>query len=580
MSGRGKPMCTVCRRAPTAFPLVDRCFGCWPGGPVPPPPCFRCGSRTQYFVAGLCHRCHRDGHPGVDSCRNCHAWGATRNTTWYCLGCRSWTRKYSTEAACSVCARGSFLDDAKVCRLCRKQGAFWREPREQLDLVAANQRGQQLFLADLFARRDRTQPTPTPRPAPATLPVRVHRHRQLALFEANRDLSARGYSVAGLADRADPAMAAALDVIVGRRAGQYGWRHDLACEVRNGVRVLLGFQEAPGDPITASDAAVLAGTDLPMGHVLDVLADAGLLIDDRTPAVLTWFAGKVDGLPEPMTAELQRWCEIMLTGSRSTPRRRPRAQITMQIYLAGALPALRSWAADGHSSLREIGAEHVRAVLPPSGTPRSSVGLGLRSIFTVLKANKVVFTNPLSRIKTGYHETRQPLPLVPALLRAGLDSPDPARAAVIALVAYHGLRSGALRSLKLTDLRDGRLHHDGRTILLAPPVRARLSAYVDYRNRSWPRSANPHLFLTGRSATSLNPPGARWVKLKIDITGGPQAVREDRILDEAQATGGDIRRICDMFGLSVSAAERYAATVDNPDLIAKASRARPGAAPT
>lgn len=579
MSGRGKPMCVACGVAPTAFPRVDRCFGCWPGGPVPPPPCFGCGSRTQYFVAGLCHRCHRDGYPGVDSCRNCYAWGATRNSTWYCIGCRSWTRDHPTADACTVCARVSHLDEARVCRLCRKQGTFWREPHKQLNLIAANRHGQQLFIADLFGQRDRTQPAPTPRPAPATLPLGVHRHRQLVLFEVNRDLSARGHSVAGLADRADPAMAAALDVIVGRRAGQYGWRHDLACEVRNGVRVLLGFQESPGDPITASDAAVLAGTDLPMGHVLDVLADAGLLIDDRTPTVLTWFAGKVDGLPEPMTAELRRWFDIMLAGSRSTPRRRPRAQITAQIYLNGALPALRSWAANGHNSLREISEADVRAVLPPSGTPRSITGRSLRSIFTVLKANKVVFTNPLGRIKTGYHEPRQPLPLVPALLRAGLDSPDPARAAVIALVAYHGLRSGQLRNLKLADLRDGRLHHDGRTILLAPPVRTRLTAYLDYRNRSWPRSANPHLFLTGRSATSLNPPGARWVKLKIDITGGAQAVREDRILDEAHATGGDIRRICDMFGLSVSAAERYAATLDNPDLIAKAGAAPPGIDP-
>ena len=37
-----------------------------------------------------------------------------------------------------------------------------------------------------------------------------------------------------------------------------------------------------------------------------------------------------------------------------------------------------------------------------------------------------------------------------------------------------------------------------------------------------------------------------------------QAVREDRILDEALATGGDIRRLCDLFGLTVGGAERYA----------------------
>jgi hypothetical protein len=45
-----------------------------------------------------------------------------------------------------------------------------------------------------------------------------------------------------------------------------------------------------------------------------------------------------------------------------------------------------------------------------------------------------------------------------------------------------------------------------------------------------------------------------------------QAVREDRILDEVQATGGDVRRICDLFGITVGAALRYTATADPPSL--------------
>lgn len=572
MSGRGKRMCVVCSTAAAAFPSADYCFACWPGGPVVPPPCLTCGSRTQYFVNGQCHRCHRDGYPGFDSCLNCLAWGATRHLKWLCKGCHSWSRRYTAVAHCSVCSNASHLDDTAVCRLCRKQGTFWRRPHEPFDVVTANRHGQQLFIADLFyTHRDRITPPSTARPEPATLPAPTSHSRQLLLFEMNRDLSRRGYSVAGLAERADPAMAAALDKVVRRLADQYGWSGDLAWEVRTGVRVLLSFQEAPGEPITASEAAVLAGTALPMRHVLDVLAEAGLLIDDRTPAINAWFSRQTDGLPEPMTSELQRWLDIMLNGSRTSPRRRPRAQITARLHLGWALPALRTWAADGHSSLREISSSDVRAVLPASGNPRSTVGQGLRSILTVLKADRVLFTNPINQIKTGYHEPKQPLPVVPGLLRAGLDSPDPARAALIALVAYHGLRSGHLRSLKLTDVRDGRMHLQGRKVLLADPVRSRLATYLDYRSRSFPRSANPHLFLTTRCANGLNSAGVRWLNLKIDITGGAQAVREDRILDEAHASRGDIRRICDMFRLSVTAAERYASTVDHPDLIEAAS---------
>jgi hypothetical protein len=36
-----------------------------------------------------------------------------------------------------------------------------------------------------------------------------------------------------------------------------------------------------------------------------------------------------------------------------------------------------------------------------------------------------------------------------------------------------------------------------------------------------------------------------------------QAVCEDRILHKALATGGEIRRLCDLFGLTVGGAERY-----------------------
>lgn len=481
------------------------------------------------------------------------------------MGCKSWCSKYSTVDHCRVCRRSSTLDDKRVCRLCRKQGSFWRKPHERLDLVAANRGGQQLFLADMFAHRDNNEPRPQPRPEPASLPAR-RKPTQLVLFEINRDLSRRGYRIGGLAEQADPSMAAALETIINEHARRFGWGRDLAWTVRTGVRVLLAFQDVPDDPITASEAAVLAGTELPMARVLDVFDDAGLLVDDRSPAVQSWFDHRVHDLPETMASELRQWFTIMLDGSATTPRRRPRSHITARLYLDWALPALRDWVSQGRHSLREVSSDDVQAVLPPTGNPRASLGQALRSIFGILKAQKVVFTNPIHSIKTGYNQPRQPLPVAVSLLRAGLDSPDPARAALVALVAFHGLRSGQLRQLKLTDLRDGRLHVEGRSILLAAPVATRLNSYLDYRTRSWPSSANPHLFLTIRSANGLNPAGARWIKLKIAIPGAAQAVREDRILDEAQATSGDIRRICDMFGLSVSAAERYAATVDHPSL--------------
>jgi hypothetical protein len=42
---------------------------------------------------------------------------------------------------------------------------------------------------------------------------------------------------------------------------------------------------------------------------------------------------------------------------------------------------------------------------------------------------------------------------------------------------------------------------------------------------------------------------------------------DHRILDEAIATGGDTRRLYDLFGLSVKGAQRYTAVLDHPDLV-------------
>ena len=172
--------------------------------------------------------------------------------------------------------------------------------------------------------------------------------------------------------------------------------------------------------------------------------------------------------------------------------------MTARLHLMCAMPALRTWAAAGLTSLREVSAADIRAVLPPSGNPRSTMGAGLQSVLTVLKQQKVIFANPIASIRTGYHEPRQPLPVDLALVREALESPDPARAAVVALVAFHGLRVGQVRALMLTDLRDGRLHLRDRTVLHAGPARVRLAAWLDYRARNWPGTANPHLFITMR----------------------------------------------------------------------------------
>jgi hypothetical protein len=179
----------------------------------------------------------------------------------------------------------------------------------------------------------------------------------------------------------------------------------------------------------------------------------------------------------------------------------------------------------------------------------------------------VLFVGPTARIKTGEHEQRQPLPLDAGVVAERLHCHKPATAVVVALIAFHGLRSQQLQRLLLTDIHDGRLTIDDRVIPLADPVRERLAAYLTYRNTRWPESINTHLFVHDRTWRSDEPVGARWIRLTIGDDLTPRQLREDRILNQADATGGDIRAIADLFGLSINASTRYVSTLEHSDLV-------------
>lgn len=568
MSSSRVRLCSVCATAPAAMRSVDYCFGCWPGGPVVPPPCLRCGARSRYFTAGLCARCHHLGFGAAQSCQDCLAWGANGGGAGLCRACRSWRRNNHHIARCPTCGRTLTLGRDGVCRLCFRHAASQREPGVPLDVFGANKHGQQLFFVDMF--QDNTLRDPPQRAdAPAGEPARVRRAdgqvaHQPVLFTMRRDLAAHGR--AGLHLRADPARYAALAPVIAEVAAAANWSAQHHEEATIGLRIVLGIQDAPTGPINASDVALLKDINLPVWTVLAVLSHAGLLIEDRTPALDAWFAQQVHDLPEPMTTQLRTWFEVMKNGTLRSPRRRPRTPGTIALHLRWSLPTLHAWAATGHTDLRAITKDDVLDALVASANPRARTGQGLKSIFRLLKARKVVFTDPTSRVKTGEHERRQPLPADVTLLRQALASPMPATAALVALIAFHGLRLGQLQRLLLTDVQDGRLNLPSRTIVLADPVRQRLSTYLTHRNDRWPMTDNPHLFVNLRTARRGTTVGSRWLRLAVGPGLTPSGIREDRILDEATANGGDIRALADLFGLSLSATTRYATTLDATDL--------------
>ncbi|MFI0453829.1 hypothetical protein [Actinomadura sp. 6N118] len=508
----------------------------------------------------------------MDSCVACLGWGATRHTRFLCEGCRGWERRVAVgEGQCVICRDLCAFNSEGVCRLCRRQTMLARTWRRGVSTAEANRHGQQLFLVDTFHRPRR------PRTAAASLqtsllPGYPVQHRQLVLVEVGDELvrdvtRLRTGHRLQLPEPRDPVLAAALMLAADDHATRHGWSRTRKVNARSAIRVLLALQDTPGAAITASAVLNLA-PGFSAQAVLDILTEIGMLDDDRQPSVTAWFNDKISGLPEPMASELRIWFQVMLHGSANPPRRLPRSHITIRGRLRFALPTLTAWAAAGHTSLREISREQVLAALPAEGTERATVGQGLRSIFTILKGRKVIFANPVSRVRTGRPQTTDPLPLDEAgeldELRRALDSGDPVRAAMTALAAFHGLRNQHLRELQLTDLDGVRMRIADRMVLLAPPVRQRLTAWLDYRTTRWPATLNPHLFINKHTAVRTGPVSNVYVGETVGMR--VQRIREDRILHEADATGGDTRRLCDLFGLSIKGAERYTAPINDPGL--------------
>lgn len=558
--------CFGCQHNRVAWvkPRVDFCYACLPGGPFLAPTCRACGS-DAYFSDGLCESCHPGGPLHLGSCRGCLAWGVTRTHNWRCWSCRWWATHYPL-GDCTHCQRSTRIGEQGACRLCLTQARMvQRESGRALHLDDANRWGQQLFLANMaLQRRPGARANPTPRrpriPPAAPAGFRPPTSQQLTLVDVAHDPAV----VRERALVADSELIGYCRGVVRDHAARHGWSKRQANDVIRSLRILQVIQDTPTAKVNATDVLALSRYDANVSSTLEVLAAAGLLVEDRVSHVERYFADKTDQLPEPMKAQLEVWLTVMLDGTDKAPRRRPRDPQTTRIHILGITPILQGWAEAGHQSLAEITPAQVLAALPESGSRRNFAEYGLRSLFTVLKGRKLIFTNPTAAMRSTPVNANVPLPLDTEAVRRALNSPDPAIALAVALVAFHALTAKQVQELKLTDIVDARLALDSRDIPLAAPVVARLTAWLDHRAATWPDSINPHLFVGIRSAPRLGPVGKQFPWTKTDLR--PQALREDRILHEIHATGGDIRRICDLFGLSVEGAQRYANTIAHPDL--------------
>ncbi|WP_241563466.1 hypothetical protein [Streptomyces sp. E1N211] len=445
-----------------------------------------------------------------------------------------------------------------------------KEPGRAVDLATVSRNGQQLYLANLhhtYVPRGKGKRSRGNAADAEHLQHHSHvaqftplRWRQLLLFRMppNQGALKRRITVP------DTEMLTYCDSVLRDHAARHGWSKKLTNEVKRSLKLLHALQDTPGAKIHASDVLELpriGGTAL---STLEILAAADLLIDDRTLAVRHYFAKHTADLPPAMVSQLQTWLDVMIEGSRQAPRRRARHPQTAHLHILGMNSILRTWAEEGYQSLAEVSRKDFVAALPARGAHRNFAEQGFRSLFKVLKSQKMIFIDPTRGLPITPVSATVPLPLDSEAIRKALNSPDPAVALAVALVAFHAVTSPQLAAMQLTDVRDGRLTLQDRTIPLAGPVLTRLSAYLDHRSKTWPATLNAHLFINRKTAPRTTPVSRNfpWIAAQLK----PQALREDRILQEIHATGGDVRRICDLFGLSITAALRYANTLEHPDL--------------
>ena len=566
-------MCTRCQANRVAWtrPRVDYCYACLPGGPFTAPSCRKCGTREDYFSQGMCVRCHPGSPQYPGSCKGCLAWGVYRRYNWTCWSCR-WWRTHYPEGVCDYCGHLARIGEQRACRLCMEQARMVQEPGRGLDLAGSNKHGQQLFLANMSFQRPRTprlmpeRRDPWKRRDKNRLPVRPgtgfddSAGVQLILFEMAPDPEVVRQRV--LVEDSDLTRYCAA--IASEHAARYGWSGRQRNDVIRSLRLLQTLRPTPTAKIRASDVLQLPRYSGNIISTIDVLAAAGLLIEDRPTQLENYFNTKTNTLPPVMKQQLEVWLQVMTQGATTAPRQRARDPQTVRLHILGIAPIIQAWAEAGHQSLAEITPEQIRKALPEKGSHRHLAAIGLKSLFKTLKARKLVFTNPTRGMPATSPGSNVPLSLNTAAIRGELNSADPVIALAVALVAFHALTGKRVRELRLTDIVDGRMVFGDRDVPLAAPVRTRLAAWLDHRNRTWPGSANPHLLINRRTAPRLVPVSRTFPWRHTTLR--PQALREDRILSEIHATGGDIRRVCDLFGLSVAGATRYLRTVEHPDL--------------
>jgi hypothetical protein len=296
-------------------------------------------------------------------------------------------------------------------------------------------------------------------------------------------------------------------------------------------------------------------------RVVEFLTDEGLTRTNPRAALEQWIARRLAVLPAPFAAEVRVWTEA-LHGRGPRPAR-PRYRRTVEAYLHVLETPLAAWA-DRYESLRQVTTEDLAAQLTSlTGSTRRLAQAALRSLFTTLKAQRVLFTNPAAPLSGHAHQAPPVLPLDDAL-RARLlrQMAEPGEQLIVLLAGVHALRPSQIRGLTLDAIGPAAdsLLIGGRTRLLDRLTADHLRAWLHARRTRWPTTANPHLLINRSTAGGITSVSRSYIQGPLRRAGiTAQQLRADRLLAEAHASDGDSLRLTHLFGISDPTAIRYCA---------------------
>lgn len=273
-----------------------------------------------------------------------------------------------------------------------------------------------------------------------------------------------------------------------------------------------------------------------------------------------------------INAELRQWVAVLRGQGRH--RHRPLPLATIRRYLTYLRPVLADWS-QRHESLREITSEEARqAIRVVQGSSAGDRHVALRSLFTALKQQRLIFRNPMTGIRlTGHGNPPRALgsDRIGRLLTA---THDTATKLITVLAAVHALTVTQIRHAHIydLDLAAGRLNLRSWArpmVILDELTLTVAAAWLGDRARRWPKSANRRLLISSQTAadTEHRPITTVHVHQLLQRLGvSATQLRMDRILHEARVTADPVHLVR-LFGISITTAMNYLHTA-HPDRIA------------